>query len=218
MIEIFGHPFSSCTQKVTIALYETHTPFNFRMLDAEHSENETEFAKLAPLGKFPLLLDNELVIEETTIIIEYIAQHYAPEAGLIPANADDARRVRLFDRICDFYVMSTMQRIVADFMRQAEDRDPTGVAAEKAALDKAYSWLEKRLDAGKWAAGSTFTLADCAAAPALFYADWIHPIPDTFPMLKAYRTRLLARPSVMRAVDEARPYRHFFPPGAPDRD
>lgn len=218
MMELFGHPFSSCTQKATIALYETQTPFNFRMLDPEHPDNEAEFAKLAPLGKFPLLLDNGLVIEETTIIIEHLAQHLAPDAGLIPANADDARHVRLFDRICDFYVMTPMQRIVADFMRPAEDRDPTGVAGEKATLDKAYRWLEERLEAGEWATGRTFTLADCSAAPALFYADWIYPIPGSLPLLKAYRARLLAHPSVARAVDEGRPYRSFFPAGAPDRD
>jgi glutathione S-transferase len=131
--------------------------------------------------------------------------------------------VRAFDRVCDFHVMTPMQQIVGDYLRPAGVRDLQTIADAKARLDKAYGWLEQQLGSaplhpGPWATGDTFTLADCAAAPALFHADWVHAIPDTCPKLKAYRARLCTRPSVTSCIDAARPYRPMFPPGAPDRD
>jgi glutathione S-transferase len=122
------------------------------------------------------------------------------------------------DRFFDSYVMTPMQKIVFDRMRQRPDHDPHGVADARAMLDAAYRWLDGTIASRQWACGDGFSLADCAAAPALFYADWVHEIDDAFPNTRAYRARLLARPSFARAVEEARPYRHFFPSGAPDRD
>jgi glutathione S-transferase len=137
---------------------------------------------------------------------------------MIPREATEALRVRFLDRVFDNYVMTPMQRIVFDFIRSPETRDPTGVAAARAMLDRAYAWLDSELPRAGWASGAAFTLADCAGAPALLYSDWVHPIPDTRANLQAFRRRLLARPSVARVVDEARPYRHLFPAGAPTRD
>jgi glutathione S-transferase len=124
----------------------------------------------------------------------------------------------MLDRFFDNYVMTPMQKIVGDFIRRPEARDAQGVGEARATLDAAYRWIEGVLAARQWAAGEAFSLADCAAAPALFYADWVHEIGAEFPNLRAYRSRLLARPSFARAVEEARPYRPLFPPGAPDRD
>lgn len=124
----------------------------------------------------------------------------------------------MLDRIFDNHVMTPMQQIVSDALRPAESRDPYGVAQARSALDSIYSWLEARVAQCEWAAGDAFSLADCAAAPSLFYADWAHPIGQQWHGLRRYRARLLARPSVARSVDGARPYRAYFPLGAPDRD
>jgi glutathione S-transferase len=124
----------------------------------------------------------------------------------------------MMDRIFDNYVMTPMQKFTFDLLRPAESRDPLGIKQARDMLDTSYAWLDRKLSGMTWAAGETFTLADCAAAPALFYADWVHEIPAGLETLKAYRARLLARPSFARCVDEARPFRKHFPPGAPDRD
>ena len=137
---------------------------------------------------------------------------------MIPEPAEAALDVRLMDRVFDNYVMTPMQRIVADFIRAPQERDPRTVMDARQLLETAYRWLDGRLAGREWATAAGFSLADCAAAPALFYADWVHPIATTFANLRSYRQRLLARPSFARAVDEARPYRELFPPGAPDRD
>ena len=136
----------------------------------------------------------------------------------MPAGADAALEARTLDRIFDNYVMTPMQKIVLDHLRPPEGRDPYGVAQAHEMLDTIYPWLDAKLAGREWAAGDTFSLADCAAAPSLFYADWVHEIPVELSTLKAYRARLLAHPSFARAVDEARPFRPYFPPGAPDRD
>ncbi len=216
--ELFGHPFSSYTWKALIALYENETPFEFRMLGPEYPEDLTAFAAHAPLGKFPVLVDDGLIYEEASIIIEHLAQRYPGTVNLIPPDEDQALYMRLFDRVCDNYVMAPMQKIVGDAIRPPETRDAHGVAEARVLLDKAYAWLDARLEPDQWASGWGFTIADCAAAPSLFYADWVHPIPAALATLKRYRAQLLARPSVARCVEEARPYRHLFPPGAPDRD
>jgi glutathione S-transferase len=137
---------------------------------------------------------------------------------LIPENPASALDVRMMDRFFDNYVMTPMQKIVADHIRRPENRDPQGVAEAHRLLDTAYAWLDPTLYGREWASAEGFSLADCAAAPSLFYADWVHSIPESYPTLRAYRRRLLERPSFARAVDEARPYRKLFPPGAPDRD
>jgi glutathione S-transferase len=213
-LELYGHPFSSYTWKALIALYETDTRFTFRNIAGDqYPENEAAFLAHWPAGKFPLLVDDGVPIMESSIIIE----HAAP--AMIPDDRDQAREVRLLDRIFDNHVMTPMQAIVAEHLPFITPTPDEGrVARARAALDKIYPWLDVRLDGRGWAAGDRFTLADCSAAPALFYADWVHPIPENFATLKAYRSRALARPSVARVVNEARPYRHLFPLGAPDRD
>ena len=164
-----------------------------------------------------MLVDQGRMILEATTIIEHLQIHYPSAVRLIP-DGDFGIEVRMLDRVFDNYVMTPMQKIVANQLRPEPDRDPSGVSDASGILAGIYAWLDERLADRTWIAGDTFTLADCAAAPSLFYADWAHPFPPTCTNLRACRTRLLAHPSVARAVDEARPYRSYFPLGAPDRD
>lgn len=217
MLDLFGHPFSSYTQKVLIALYENATPFNFRMLGPDHPENGAELARVWPPATFPVLLDDGAPVIESSAIIEHLHLHHPGSVRLLPEAATAALEVRMLDRIFDNQLQSNFQWVVGDALRPPERRDPVGVEERKSRLEKAYIWLEREMQGREWAAGD-FSLADCAAAPALFYADWTHPIDERFSALRAYRARLLARPSFARAVDEARPYRPLFPLGAPDRD
>ena len=217
-LQLYGHPFSSYHQKVAVALYEDATPFDLRLLGPDDPETGAQFAALWPLKRMPLLLDAGRMVVESSVIIEYLGRHHPGPARLIPDDPDIALEVRKMDRIFDNYVMTPMQRIVGDFIRTREVRDAHGVAEMHALLEQAYAWLDGVMAQRTWGAGEAFSLADCAAAPALFYADWVRPIPQAHGRLRAYRARLLARPSVARAVDEARPYRKLFPPGAPDRD
>jgi glutathione S-transferase len=215
---LYAHPFSSYCQKVLIALYENGTTFELKMLGPETPENFTELARLWPLKKFPVLVDNGQTILESSVIIEHLALHHTGPVVLLPTDPKTTLAVRMLDRVFDTTIMTPMQRIVANALRPEDKRDPYGVTEARAMLETAYAWLDQTLAGRTWAVGDDFTLADCAAAPALFYADWSHEIPPHHRHLKAYRARLLARPSVARAVDEARPYRAFFPLGAPDRD
>ena len=217
-IEFYGHPFSSYCMKALIALYENDIPFEWRMLSPDHPENGAKFAGLWPIAKFPVLVDGDRTVMEATAIIEYLAAYRPGPVTLIPADPKAAVEVRMMDRIFDNYVMTPQGRCVSDALRASGEKDPRGVADAKVMLEKTYAWLDQKLAGHDWAVGNDFTLADCAAAPSLFYADWTHPIPDRFKTLKAYRARLLARPSFARTIDEARPYRPFFPLGAPDRD
>lgn len=214
MIQFFGHPFSSYTWKALIAFYENDTPFEFRMVDPEHPENGAELARRSATGKFPLLVEGDKAVFEATSIIDYLD---AVHPGAVRFVSGDAVEVRMLDRVFDNYVMTPMQTIVGDALRPPESRDPYGVDQAHAALDRIYAWLDPRMVTREWACGSAFTLADCAAAPSLFYADWAHPIADEYAGLKAYRARLLVRPSIARCVEEARPYRAYFPLGAPAR-
>ncbi len=216
MLELFGHPFSSYTWKVLIPLYENDTSFRFRSLDPATPENGPEFARLWPIGKFPLLVDDGRAVMESSVIVEHLQRHHPGPVTFIP-EGDGGLEVRMLDRIFDNHVMHNMQRVVNDALRGPERHDPIEVEQAKAALQTSYAWLDGWSEGREWAAGA-FSLADCAAAPALFYADWVDPIPEAFANLKAYRARLLARTSVARTVDEARPYRAYFPLGAPDRD
>lgn len=218
MIELFGHPFSSYTWKALIALYETGAPFAYRVIDADHPENATRLNAISPLGKFPAIADGDVALFEASIIIEYVQQRYPGAARLMPSDPAAALDVRMLDRFFDNYVMTPMQRIVGDFIRAPQDRDPKTVAEAQTMLRRSYAWLDQRLTNGRFICGEDFTLADCAAAPSLFYADWVCDIPPDQGKLKAYRARLLERPSVRRCVEDARPYRSYFPPGAPDRD
>jgi glutathione S-transferase len=217
-MKLYAHPFSSYCQKVLIALYENRTPFEFRMLAPGDERADAELAGLWPLKRMPVLVDQGHTVVEATIIVEYLDLHHPGPVRLVPEDARAALDVRMMDRFFDNYVMTPMQKFVFDSIRMPENRDRQGVAEAGALLDVAYRWLDGRMQGRDWAAGSAFSLADCAAAPALFYADWVHPIDEAYSNARAYRRRLLARPSFARAVDEARPYRSFFPLGAPDRD
>src|SRR5688572_11622367 len=216
-LKLYAHPFSSYCQKVLIPLYENGTPFELRTLTFGDEQAVAELASLWPLKRMPLLVDAGRPVMEATIIVEHLDLHHPGPVRMLPADPHAALDVRFMDRFFDNYVMTPMQRIVFDGIRPEGERDPRGVADARAMLDTAYRWLDGRMAEREWAAGG-FGLADAAAAPSLFYADWVHPIPEMCRHVHAYRRRLLARPSFARAVDEARPYRALFPLGAPDRD
>ena len=171
-------------------------------------------AQLSPTGQFPALIDGELSVTQSNAVIEYL-DRFGNAPPMIPADADTALKSRMLADLFDSYVAGPMQKIVGEALRPKDQQAPSRVDEAKAALDKTYAWLSHRIGTS-WANGTSFSIADCAAAPALFNADWVHVIPDG--SLKAYRSRLLKHPSVARVVDEARPYRPFFPLGAPDRD
>ena len=215
---LYGHPFSSYTQKVLIALYENDTPFEFRSLGPDTPQNAAEWLRRWPLRKFPLLVDGERNVVETSIVIEYLQLTHPGPVRLLPVDPLAALDVRFMDRFFDLHVMTMMQHAVNGALTGDAAKRADGLATATEKLELAYAWLEGHLAGRAWAAGADFSLADCAAAPALFYADWTHPIGQQYPVLRAYRARLLARPSFARAVDEARPYRPLFPLGAPDRD
>jgi glutathione S-transferase len=217
-LALYGHPFSSYTQKVLIALYENDTPFEFRCISPDHPEHAADWLRRWPLRKFPLLLDGERVVVETSIIIEHLQLAHPGPVRLLPADPRAALDVRFLDRFFDLHVMEAMQVAVDSALKRVPSTAEQGLAIASERLERAYAWLEGRLAGRPWATGEDFTLADCAAAPSLFYADWVHPIAESRPVLRAYRARLLARPSFARAVDEARPFRPLFPLGAPDRD
>jgi len=217
-LALYAHPFSSYCQKVLIALYENAISFDFRLLAPDDERTAAEHAALWPLRRMPVLVDDGRTVVEASVIVEHLGLHHPGPVRLIPDDPQAALDVRMMDRFFDNYVMTPMQKIVLDALRAPEHRDRQGVGEARALLETAYGWLDATMARRKWAASEDFSLADCAAAPALFYADWAHPIGDAFPNVQAYRRRLLARPSVTRAVDEARPYRPNFPLGAPDRD
>jgi glutathione S-transferase len=212
-LELFGHPFSSYTWKALIPLWADETPFEFRKV-FEDPEATARLSELWPLAKFPTLVDDGQVIPEATCIIEHLQAHHRGPNVWIP-DGDLGRRVRFLDRFFDLYIQGNFQPSVNHALGKGDE-----ATAERGRKDLlvAYDWLEANLPESGWAVGDSFTLADCAAAPALFYADWVEEIGKGRPKLKAYRSRLLAHPQVSRAVEEARPYRPYFPLGAPDRD
>ncbi|MDO8409898.1 MAG: glutathione S-transferase family protein [Phenylobacterium sp.] len=215
-LEFFAHPFSSYCQKALIAFYENDVPFTYRMLE-DPGVGEA-FAALWPLKRFPILRADGRVVLEASVIIEYLQVHHPGPVKLIPEDPDLALEARMLDRVFDNYVMTPQGKFVYDALRPADQRDPLGVDEARQMLDTSYAWVDQRMQDRTWAVGETFTLADCAAAPSLFYADWTYQIPEACAALRAYRERLLQRPSFARAVNEARPFRHYFPLGAPDRD
>lgn len=217
-LALFGHPFSSYTQKVLIPLYENRMSFEFRCLERDTPENTAEWLRRWPLRKFPLLVDGERNVVETSVIIEYLQIAHPGPVRLIPGDPMAALNVRFLDRFFDLHVMNAAQHAVDGALTGDPVKRQEGVALSAEKLERAYAWLEGQVGRTTWVAGEDFTLADCSAAPSLFYADWVHRISDAYPALRAYRARLLGRPSFSRAVEEARRYRSYFPLGAPDRD
>jgi len=218
MPTLYAHPFSSYCQKVLVALWEKDIAFTYRHLEEPGAAEE--LARLWPVKRFPVLVEEDgRVVAESSIIIEYLDALHPGGPRLLPQQAEAALETRFMDRFFDNHVMTPMQKPVFAALRGDAARTEEASREARDALDIAYAWLEERLRGRPWVAGDAFTMADCAAAPSLFYADWVHRIDDeAFPRLRAYRSRLLARPSFARAVEEARPYRAYFPLGAPDRD
>lgn len=215
---LYGHCFSSYTQKVFIALYENDTPHEFRALGPDTPEHIAEWLRRWPIAKFPLLVDGDRNLVETSIIIEYLQLQHPGPVRLIPEDPMRALDVRFLDRFFDLHVMHWVQHAVGAALTGDATKREEALVLTRQKLETSYAWLESELAGRTWATGSQFTLADCAAAPALFYADWTHLISENYPVLRAYRKRLLGRPSFARAVDEARWFRANFPLGAPDRD
>jgi glutathione S-transferase len=213
---LFAHPFSSYCWKVIIALREKELPYTLCAVDT--ADAQADLRSHWPLGKFPVLLDDDKPVIESTTIIEYLDLRHYERAPMLPANAMEALEVRFLDRIFDNHVMTPMTAIVNEYLIDKDNPDQARIDKAKAALDAIYPWLDGHLARRIWASAHGFSLADCAAAPSLFYADWVRPIPDELRNLRAYRARLLERPSVAYCVEEARPFRPYFPPGAPDRD
>jgi glutathione S-transferase len=225
MLALHGHPFSSYTWKALIPLYANGTPFEFREIDSSVPKYESFTGKTHPSGQFPVLTDGDAVIVEATSIVEHLAVHHPGPAPLIPADPADAVVARMIDRVFDNYVMGNTQRVMAAYFVDKDDPAAGGlrdeplaseVASGKALLRRTYAWLERWLGAN--ALPPHVSLVTCAAAPSLFYADWVEEIPGDCPRLRALRAELLALPPVVRCVEDARPYRAYFPYGAPDRD
>ena len=206
------HPFASYCQKVLVGLYELDVPFEKHPVDLADEHARAAFLKLWPIGKFPVLYDSarDLTVPESTIILEYIDQHYAGTSRLIPLDPDRARECRLRDRFYDLHVHVPMQKIVTDNLRPDGRRDPFGVGQARALLETAYAVADAQLRDTTWALGDDFSMADCAAAPALFYANKVAPF-GTHRHLASYFDRLLARPSFARVMYEAKPYESLFP-------
>ncbi|WP_072374926.1 glutathione S-transferase family protein [Hyphomicrobium sp. NDB2Meth4] len=211
MLRVYGHPLASFYWKVLIALYERSVPFDFLMVDGEHSKNAEAIARLAPTGQFPVLVDGDRVVVESAAIIEYLDLNHGTAAPMVPADRNAAIEARQMDGIFDDYVSAPLTRMVLNAIRQPDKRDPHADPEAQALLDKSYSWLDRWMTGRTWAANDTFGIAECAAGPALFYAHWGYPIPEEYAALRAYRARLLARPSIVRAIEEARPWLQYFP-------
>ena len=213
---LLEHPFALYCWKALIALYERDVPFTADLVEADRSA----LAALWLPASIPLLVDDGVVVPESSVIVEHLDRH-GDAPPLIPPDPDEALRARLWDRVADGYVATPVQKIVGDALRPPDAKDSHGVSQARSTLDLAYTTLDRQLhgrDHDGWLAGGHFTLADCAAAPALHYADVVHPLDrQTHPALAAYFDRLFARSSVARVVEEARPYRELFPLPWPER-
>jgi len=212
-LKLYFHPLSSFCQKALVALYENDTPFEPHIVDLADAKSSAAFKAIWPIGRFPVLRDeaNDCTVPESSIIIEYLAQHYPGKTQLVPADAELARQMRLQDRFYDLYVNVPMQKVVTDKLRPSGKNDPYGVEAARTLLHTACSMVEQDMATKTWATGDAFTMADCAAAPALFYANMLTPLGDAYPNAAAYLRRLMDRPSFARAIKEARPYFTLVP-------
>ncbi|HYG47575.1 MAG TPA: glutathione S-transferase family protein [Allosphingosinicella sp.] len=212
-LRLHYHPFSSFCQKVLVALYEREVPFEGVVVDPSDAEQKAALERLWPMGKFPVLVDEArgVTVPESSLIVQYLDRAHPGPPPLVPAEPDPAMKVHLWDRFFDHYVEVPLQKTVGDSLRPEGGRDPFGVEEAAALLGRSYDLLEEALaEGGSWIAGEAFTLADCGAAPALFYAGMVRPFAGR-PRLDAYYSRLRSRPSFIRAVDEARCFRPFFP-------
>ncbi len=216
MLVLYGHLFSSYTWKALIALYANGTAFEFRSVGEGHPDHDVLVAAASPQGKFPLLVDGSQTVFEASSIIEYLQLHHPGPAPLLPADPAAAAQLRMIDRVFDNYVMGIMQESVDEAIRSEGKADPALLAAVAGRLDRSYAWINHWL--ASYPVTQDVTLIECAAAPSLFYADWVHPIPREFARLRSWRAHLLALSAVARCVEDARPYRHYFPLGAPDLD
>ena len=207
------HPLSSFCHKVLIALYENDTPFEKNLVDLANESSRAEFLKLWPIGKFPVLRDEAQAktIPESTVIIEYLAEHYPGKVPLLPTDPALAFEVRFQDRFFDLYLQLPMQKIVLDRMRPEGKNDSHGVELATHQLQTALGLVDQEMSNKTWAAGELFTMADCSAAPALFYADRIRPLGERYPHAAAFLHRLMDRPSFARVLREAEPYFSQFP-------
>ena len=212
-LKLYLHPLSSYCWKTLVAFYENDTPFEPVIVDLGNPAERAALAKLWPFAKFPVLRDEarDRTVPESSIIIEYLAQHYPGATTLLPADADQARQTRLLDRFYDLHVHERMQKIVGDRLRPETQRDPLGVEQARAQLRIAYGMIEQDMTSRVWATGETFSMADCAAAPALYYANKVEPLGDAHPHAKAYLGRLMQRPCFARVIREAEPYFAMFP-------
>lgn len=212
-LTLYFHPLSSFCQKVLIALYENDTPFVPHIVDLGDEASCAAFKKIWPIGKFPVLRDDakDRTVPESSIIIEYLAQHYPGRTQLVPEDADLARQTRLRDRFYDLHVNVPMQKVVTDRLRPAGKNDPHGVEEAKTLLRTAIGMIDQEMATKTWAMGDAFSMADCAAAPALFYANKVMPLGDTHRNAAGYLARLMRRPSFDRALKEAQPYLALFP-------
>ena len=212
-LKLYFPPLSSFCQKALIALYEDDTPFESYIVDLGDENARAAFKRIWPIGKFPVLRDHskDRTIPESSMIIEYLALHYPGRTQLVPSDPDLALQTRMRDRFYDLYVNVPMQKIVTDRLRPAGSNDPHGVVQARTLLQTAYRLIDQQMAATVWAMGDAFTMADCAAAPALFYANEVMPFGGTHKNAAGYLARLMARPSFARVVEEARPYRALFP-------
>jgi len=212
-LKLYFHPLSSFCQKVLVAFYENDTPFEPHIVDLADETSAADFKKIWPIGRFPVLRDDakDRTIPESSIIIEYLAQHYPGKTQLVPADADLARQTRLRDRFYDLYVNVPMQKVVTDRLRPAGKNDPHGVEEARTLLRTAIGMIDQEMGTKTWAMGDAFSMADCAAAPPLFYANMVMPLRDTHKNVAGYLGRLMDRPSFARAVKEAQPYLTLFP-------
>ncbi|MDE2602888.1 MAG: glutathione S-transferase family protein [Bradyrhizobium sp.] len=212
-LTLYFHPLSSFCWKALIALYENDTPFTPQPVNLADEAERAALLKMWPIGKFPVLRDETRgqTIPETSIIIDYLDLYYPGPTRFIPADADLGRQTRLCDRFYDLYVHLPMQEIVGDRLRPQGAKDPHGVEEARARIQSCYGMIDKQMDNRTWATGEAFSLADCAAAPALFYADKVQPFGDEYQNLRLYFDRLKARPAFTRVLQEAEPYFKMFP-------
>jgi len=212
-IKLYYHPLSSYCHKPLIALYENDTPFEPVLVDLADPMARAAFLKIWPIGKFPVIEDTARgeMVPESSIIIEYLAQHYPGSSQLLPQDPDGAREVRFYDRFFDNYVQTPMQKVMGDVLRPEGQKDPFGVDQAMTQLRTALEFVDARMVRRRWMVGDSFTMADCSAAPALFYANRLVPLAGTFPHADAYFTRLMERPSYHRTLKEAEPYFKLIP-------